>query len=126
MSPPDAGEDRLQAVKQYLDRVKELVPTEVTAAFLAINSAVPFDSRYLVYLYGFFAALLIACWLYLHRLQRVTSIQELIFITFIAFPVWAFNIAVSRFDSIADKTFIPACILIIVTVFSPLVVGPRQ
>jgi hypothetical protein len=127
MSSPSPASDGLnQATKQYLDRVKELVPTEVTAAFLAINSAIPLDDNYLDYLYGFFIALTIACFLYLKRLQGVQSTQELCFITLVAFPVWAFNIAVARFAFVADVTFIPACALILVTLFSPIFAGRKQ
>ena len=114
------------AITQYLDRVKELVPTEITAAFLAINTAVPLDSQWLKFLYGLSVLLAIACWLYLRRFKGVTSIQQLIFVTLVAFPVWAFNIAVSRFDFVANATFIPSSVLILVTVFAPLFAGPRS
>jgi hypothetical protein len=124
-TPQDPPGDPLQPIKQYLERVKELVPTEVTAAFLAINSTIPLDSRYLMYLLFFFAILLLACWLYLRRFQGISNLKQLIFITIIAFPVWAFNISVSRFDFMADTGFIPACILIVVSLFSPLIVGPK-
>lgn len=127
MSPPPAPDgNSAQAIKQYLDRVKELVPTEVTGAFLAINSAIPLDSSYLVYLLAFFAVLLVACWLYLARLQAVDNPIQLAFITLVAFPVWAFNIAVPRFDFMADTGFIPACVLILVSLFAPLVVRPKK
>jgi hypothetical protein len=123
-TPPGVQPPPSNAIKQYLDRVKELVPTEVTAAFLAINSAIPLDSDYLKYLYWFFGVLVVACWLYL-RFQGVQKLQQLAFITLIAFPVWAFNIAMSRFDFIVGLAFIPGCILILVTLFSPLVAGPK-
>jgi hypothetical protein len=113
-------------VKNYLDRVRELIPTEVTAAFVAINSLVPFDSDNTTYLYIFFAFLVVACWLYLNRFQGVGSIQQLAFTSLIAFPVWAFNIAMARFDFVADKTFVPAAVLILVTVFAPLFAGRRK
>lgn len=117
--------DEKNWIKTYLDRVKELVPTEVTAAFLAINSSIPLDSTYLGFLAVFFCILLVACWLYLRRLQNVENLQQLIFTTFVAFPVWAFNIAVARFDFVADKTFIPACVLIMTTLFAPFFAGQR-
>src|SRR6266404_8785571 len=115
-----SGEDG--RFRQYLDRVKELIPSQVTAAFLAINSMIPLDSNYLHYLWWLFGALLFACAGYMF-LQRA-SFWEGLFVTLIAFPVWALNIAVARFDSLADITFIPGCVLILVTVFSPLV--PRR
>jgi hypothetical protein len=115
-----------QAITQYLDRVKELVPAEITAAFLAINTAVPLDDRWKYFLYGFSFLLAIACWLYLRRFKGVTSFQQLFFVTCIAFPVWAFNIAISRFDFVANATFIPSSTLVLVTVFAPLFAGPRS
>jgi hypothetical protein len=121
-----SGVDANQAIGQYLDRVKELVPAEITAAFLAINTAVPLDSQWLKFLYGFSFLLAVACWLYLRRFKGITSFQQLFFVTCVAFPVWAFNIAVSRFDFVANATFIPSSILILVTVFAPLFAGPRS
>jgi thiol:disulfide interchange protein len=114
------------AVKDYLDRVRELIPTEVTAAFVAINSLIPLDSNNLPYLFGFFLLLAIACWLYLSRFQEIASIQQLAFTTLVAFPVWAFNIAMARFEFVADKSFVAAAFLILVTVFSPLFAGKKQ
>jgi hypothetical protein len=120
------GDGSLSAIKTYLDRVRELAPTEVTAAFLAINSSIPLDSTYLNYLIAFFCFLVLACWLYLRRFQGITNLQQLAFTTFVAFPVWAFNISVARFDFVADKTFIPASVLILTTLFAPFFAGPRH
>jgi len=117
--------NRAETIKGYLDRVRELVPTEVTAAFVAINSLIPFHSDNNTYVLIFFGFLVVACWLYLNQFQGVSSIQQLVFTSLIAFPVWAFNIAMARFDFIADRTFIPAAILILVTVFAPLFAGRK-
>jgi hypothetical protein len=118
--------DTNEAINAYLDRVKELVPAEITAAFLAINTAIPLQSGNLNYLYGFFALLVIACWLYLRRFKKVTSFQQLIFVTLIAFPIWALNIAIARYEFLQGKEFIPSCALILITVFAPLFAGPKQ
>jgi hypothetical protein len=112
-------------VKDYLDRVRELIPTEITAAFVAINSLIPFDSDNLKYLYVFFSFLVVACWLYLARFRGIASTQQLAFSSLLAFPIWAFNIAMARFDFMADKSFIAGAILILVTVFAPLFAGPK-
>jgi hypothetical protein len=121
---PNAA-NRSDTIKGYLDRVRELVPTEVTAAFVAINSLIPFHSDNNTYVLIFFAFLVVACWLYLNQFQGIVSIQQLVFTSLIAFPVWAFNIAMARFDFVADRTFIPAAVLILVTVFAPLFAGRR-
>jgi hypothetical protein len=105
--------------------VRELIPTEITAAFVAINSLIPFDSDNLKYLYVFFGFLVVACWLYLARFRGIVSTQQLAFSSLLAFPVWAFNIAMARFDFMADRTFIAGAILILVTVFAPLFAGPK-
>jgi len=110
----------------YLEKLKKLVPTEVSAAFLAINSLIPIDADNNKYVYGFFAVLVFACWLYLRDLQSVEKISQLVFTSLVAFPVWAFNIALPRFDWISDKTFVPGCVLIIVTIFSPLIYKPPK
>jgi hypothetical protein len=121
MAIPAAPGGSGDSVRLYLERVKELVPSEITAAFLAINTAIPLDERWLDYLYGFFVVLVIACWFYLSRFKGVSNLYQLLFVTLVAFPVWAFNIAVARFDFIANATFIPSCVLIVVTLFAPLI-----
>jgi hypothetical protein len=103
--------------------VRELIPTEVTAAFVAINSLVPVDSDNLKYMYVFSSILIVASWLYLSRFQEISSIQQLAFTSLVAFPIWAINIAIARFDYIANRTFIPTAFLILVTVFAPLIAG---
>jgi hypothetical protein len=113
-------------VKQYFDRVRELVPAEITAAFLAINTAIPLDSSYLIYLWSAFGILLVACWLHLRILAGITNIRQALFVTLVAFPVWALNISVSRFDFLANATFVPSCALVIVTVLSPVAAGPKK
>jgi hypothetical protein len=115
---------QIDLTDSYLEKLKKLVPTEVSAAFLAINSLVPFDADNNIYVYGFFALLVAACWLYLRNLQSVSSVIQLAFTSLVAFPVWALNIAALRFDWMSSKSFIPGCILIIVTVFSPLIYQP--
>jgi hypothetical protein len=109
-----------QGVVWYLDKVKELIPAEVSAAFLAINSAIPIDDRNNKWLYGFFVALLLLCALYV-KLVKNASYVRFVFITLIVFPVWAMNIAVARSDFLSNNTWLPASVLFIVTATSPLV-----
>jgi hypothetical protein len=106
-------------VVQYLDKVKELIPAEVSAAFLAINSAIPLNDTTIYWVYSFFFVLLILCALYMKIKSK--SIPQMAFVTFIAFPVWALNISLARFEFLSDKTWLPACALFIVTATSPLI-----
>lgn len=105
----------------YIEKLKKLVPTEVTAAFLAINSLVPLKSDLNVVALIAAAVLAVVCLLYLRRLQGVTRLSQLVFTSFVAFPVWAMNIMISRFDYLAEHSFIPSSVLILVTVIAPLV-----
>ena len=110
----------------YLEKLKKLVPAEVSAAFLAINSLVPLDSSRNFVVEGAAAILAIVCWFYLSRLQGVRALGQLIFTSLIAFPVWAMNIMISRFDWLAANSYVPSCILIIVTVVAPLIPPPKE
>lgn len=109
----------------YLEKLKKLIPTEVTAAFLAINSLVPLESAKNYFVYSIAAILSIICWLYLKRLQNVTAPSQLIFTSFFAFPVWAINIMVSRVDWLVENSWLPGCILIIATVVAPLITAKK-
>lgn len=119
-TPAPSGASAAQNVTWYLAKIKELIPAEVTAAFLAINSAVPIDDRYIIWIYVFFGALLALCLLYM--IVQSSSLVRALFVTFIAFPVWAINISMARFDWLVDKTWLPACVLFLVTAMSPLIV----
>lgn len=112
----------VQATDSYIDRVKKLIPAEVSAAFLAINASIPLDDNYLVYVIGFFVALTIISIVYLRALEHVTSRVQTAFISLVAFPAWALNIAVDRFDFMQDKLFLGSGILVLVTLLIPLIV----
>ncbi len=112
----------VQGDDSYLDRVKKLIPAEVSAGFLAINSAIPLNSDFNSFVIGFFAALAVLCALYLLMIEKVTSIAQIVFITVVAFPVWAVNIAIARIDWLQDKAFLAPCLLILVTLIIPLLV----
>jgi hypothetical protein len=110
----------------YADKVKKLIPAEVSAAFLAINSSIQFGDDYFIYSLSFFIILIPICWLYLLQFQNVGSKIQLFFTTFIAFPLWAANMAIDRIDFLADKRFLPAAGLIIVTLVAPLVIAKQE
>jgi hypothetical protein len=110
----------------YLERVKKLIPAEVSAAFLAINSSIPLDARFNVFVAIFFVILVGICVLYLHVLERVTKVAQILFISAVAFPIWAINIAINRIDFLQDHVFLASSLLILVTLFIPLAIrNPR-
>ena len=47
-------EREVQSTDSYGDRVKKLIPAEVSAAFLAINASIPLDDNFLVYVVRLF------------------------------------------------------------------------
>lgn len=110
----------------YLDRVKKLIPAEVSAAFLALNASIPLDDRFLIYVAGFFVILIPICVLYLRVLENVTSLRQVGFISGIAFPVWALNIAIDRLEFMQDKLFLSSGLLVLVTLLVPLIHGGNQ
>ena len=106
----------------YAERVKKLIPAEVSAAFLAINASIPLSDEFFWFVIGFFAILILICIFYLQRLEGVTSIAQLVFISCVAFPVWALNIAVDRLDFMQNKLFLASGLLVLVTLVIPLLV----
>jgi hypothetical protein len=112
----------VQQGDSYLDKVKKLIPAEVSAAFLAINASMPLSDTVFYYAVGFFLILIPICALYLRFLENVTDVMQIAFICVIAFPVWALNIAVDRLEFMQDKLFLSSSLLVLVTLFIPLVV----
>ncbi len=110
----------------YLDRVKKLIPAEVSAAFLAINASIPLDEKFSAYVVGFFLVLVPICVLYLRMLEVVTSWAQIAFISGVAFPVWALNIAVDRIEFMQNKLFLSSSLLVLVTLVIPLLVRQPQ
>lgn len=118
-----ASNRNLQNADAYADKVKKLIPAEVSAAFLAINSSIEIRDDYSIWSLVFFLILIPICWLYLYYFQEVESKVQLFFTSLIAFPLWASNMAIDRIDCLADKRFLPAAGLIIVTLLAPLVIA---
>lgn len=116
----------VESTDSYLDRVKKLIPAEVSAAFLAINASIPLDEDAFVYVVGFFLVLIPICVLYLRSLENVTSLAQVAFISGIAFPVWALNIAVTRIEFMQNKLFLSSSLLVLVTLIIPLLVKKQQ
>lgn len=110
----------------YVERLKKLIPSEVSAGFLAINALVPVDSRYLIYVLGFFAALVVLCIFYMYLIEEIRNIYQIIFVSLVAFPIWSINISMFRIDWMTGKEFLAGCLLIIVTLIVPLIVRPTK
>lgn len=106
----------------YLERVKKLIPAEVSAAFLAINSSIPLKDDHNVFVASFFVILVVVCVLYLRVLENVKKISQIIFVSAVAFPIWAINIAIARIDLLQDREFLASSLLVMVTLFIPLVI----
>jgi hypothetical protein len=116
----------VESSDSYTDRVKKLIPAEVSAAFLAINASIPLDDNFTYFVIGFFVVLAIICIFYLRAMEHVTSLGQLLFISGVAFPVWALNIAIDRIDFMQDKLFLASGLLVLVTLVVPLLVrSPR-
>jgi uncharacterized membrane protein len=59
-------------------------------------------------------------------LENVASVAQIVFISIVAFPVWALNIAITRIDWIQDKLFLASSLLVLVTLIMPLLVRKPQ
>lgn len=101
----------------YTSKLGKLIPAEVSAAYLAINSIVPLPQGYSWTILLSIVFLTIACALYLRVLQGVTSYLQIGFTT-AAFPLWAANISTARSDALDPTTL--GVILILITLFIPL------
>lgn len=112
----------IQAGDSYLDAVKKLIPAEVSAAFLAINSSIPLIEHFFYYALGFFLLLIPICVLYLRFIEHVTRRIQIAFISLVAFPIWAANIAMERLEFLQTKPFLLSGLLVLATLFIPLVV----
>lgn len=114
-------EREVKPADTYAERVKKLIPAEVSAAFLAINAMIPLDDDYLIYVIGFFVALVLISIVYLRALEQVKSAAQIGFVSLVAFPAWALSISVDRFDFMQNKLFLASGILVLVTLIIPLI-----
>ncbi len=102
----------------YASKLAKLIPAEVSAAYLAINSLVPTSQGFDLTMQVSLVVLTILCALYLWQIQHVRSILQVIFTT-ASFPIWALNISSVRSDSLNATAL--GVTLILVTVAIPLI-----
>ena len=114
------------APNAYLDRLYKLIPTELTAAYVAIASLIDpvnFGENHLWLLPVSYGVLQILVPVYMWRLQGVRDIAQLV-VSSISFPIWAANISSilvsEKFNFISGVTL--GVVLILWTLIIPLVV----
>jgi hypothetical protein len=107
----------------FASKLAKLIPAEVSAAYLAINSIVNMDNGFSPTMWASLAALTVFCALYLWKVLNVTSPLQIAFTT-ASFPVWAFNISSARLTGMIDPSTL-GVLLILVTVAIPLIPTSR-
>jgi hypothetical protein len=113
-----AGRQIDNTTDSFASKLAKLIPAEVSAAYLAINSIVDVNVGFNSTMWVSLIALTVFCALYLWRVLSVTSLLQIVFTT-AAFPVWALNISSARINWIEGSTL--GVILILATVAIPLV-----
>jgi hypothetical protein len=104
---------------QYSAKLLKLIPSEVTAAYLSINSMVSVQQGFDSTIISALVILTIMCPLYLWKLQGVRSYLQIVFTT-AAFPLWALNISAPRDDFLTSNSQLLGVILILATLVIPL------
>ncbi|EHR04244.1 MULTISPECIES: hypothetical protein [unclassified Bradyrhizobium] len=107
----------------YPAKLAKLIPAEVSAAYLAINSLVPAGEGFSPPIWASLVVLTVFCALYLWKIQNVTNVLQIAFTT-ASFPIWALNISSTRSEMI--NPVVLGVVLILVTVAIPLVPTSRQ
>ncbi|MGJ8529386.1 hypothetical protein [Maritalea sp.] len=105
------------SIESYLDKLFRLIPTEVTAAFLAINTLLGTDNNSVNIYLSLLSAFVLACLspLLLQRFAGVRSKIQLVSSP-ITFLIWAGNIAIYRFNPAWSPDKVLPTILILWTV----------
>lgn len=114
------------APNAYLDRLYKLIPTELTAAYVAIASLispVEFGEKNLWLLPVSYCVLQILVPIYMWRLQGVRDIAQLV-VSSLSFPIWAANVSsiivTQEFSFISGVAL--GVVLILWTLIIPLIV----
>jgi hypothetical protein len=117
-----AGRQIDDTTDTFASKLAKLIPAEVSAAYLAINSIVDVNVGFNSTMWASLGALTVFCALYLWRVLNVTSPLQIAFTT-ASFPVWALNISSARISWIDGSTL--GVILILATVAIPLIPTSR-
>lgn len=112
----------VSSLDSYSSKLAKLIPAEVTAAYLAVNSLIPVSDGYSGLMIVTLIVLTVFCPLYLWVLQNVRGPLQLIFTTG-AFPLWALNISYPRSANPADIQIKLGVALILTTLVIPLIPG---
>lgn len=108
----------IQTLDSYSAKLLKLIPAEVSAAYLSINSLVPLSVVMKdPLMIGSVLVLTVLCPIYLYA-SAVRNWWQLAFTT-ISFPVWAVNISSARILEI--PSFYLGVALIILTLLIPLI-----
>jgi hypothetical protein len=107
----------------YSSKLAKLIPAEVSAAYLAINTLVDLSNGWDRTMLASLIVLTVFCPLYLWKLQNVRNLIQIIFTT-AAFPLWALNISYARFGSPELQAPLGAA-LILATLLIPFI-SPTQ
>ncbi len=108
-------------MSEYVDAIRKVLPAEVTAAFLAINTVLPNSDQSFWWVVGTCLLLTATCALYQYFIYEMKIILGVVFSSFILFPVWCWNIAIDRFDLVGQERVLPFVAIIIVNLMVPLV-----
>jgi hypothetical protein len=111
-------------IDSYSSKLAKLIPAEVSAAYLAINSLVPIDLGFSATVIIALIILTILCPLYLWILQNVRNLVQIGFTT-AAFPLWALNMSYTRSGYLTANQYVLGVILILATLIIPFI-SPSQ
>jgi hypothetical protein len=114
-------------MESYLDTFKQYVPAEILAAFIAINSLVPYRSPMDVYLLIFaifvLTVLFVVSAIFFNRFNSVF----ILIVTALTLPFWCFSISASRFEDYVDiqtwKVVISVALILISLTLTSLKIG---
>jgi len=115
---------------KYMDKIIKLVPSEIIAAFIAINNLIDIEEgAYMRIHWIVFFILLIATPFYISKITKRKDLPVLksqILISTIAFTVWVFALGgpfryLNWYDSIYGSIF-----MILFTALSPLFIVPNK
>jgi hypothetical protein len=114
----------IKVVQSYQDRMLKLIPTEIIAAYMALQGVVP--AAYAKWATLAAAVILVALTpLYLTRLQQVHRVGQVVMTT-IAVVVWLYTLGGPFQYWGLYQPWIGSVLLVLWTLVVPLVVNPQE